>query len=131
MVGVVPTPGPQLIDGDFVNGIAAGRNATNADNLTAAGTTQATAAVVPPNNKLVRVGTTAASTGIALPSALKGTEIKIYNGGANTLTVYPAVANNPVTAAQDTINGSTSITAATVTSLSFFCPKDGVWATTA
>jgi hypothetical protein len=54
----------------------------------------------------------------------------LYNNGANTLAVYPAIANNPVTAAQDTINNGTSLSGglATHTPEVFSCAKNGVWA---
>jgi hypothetical protein len=58
------------------------------DALTAAGSTQATAlALTRPINNIT---TTAASTGVILPTATPGMRIMIRNGGANTLNVYPA-----------------------------------------
>ena len=127
-VGIKPTSGQQLIDGDYVNGVAAGLNATTQSGVTAAGTNQATAFPITAGAALVSVDTVASSTGINLPSALAGIEISIYNNGANTLNVFPAVANNPITAAQDTINNSTSTTIASHVSKVVYCPKNGIWA---
>lgn len=57
--------------------------------LVAAGTTQATALALPADNNFV--GTAAASTGVILPPGNAGDSIFVYNGGANSLTVYPPV----------------------------------------
>ena len=95
---------------------------------TAAGTTQATATQIPSGIYLVEADTVASSTGVNLPPCLQGTQLFIYNNGAQTLTVYPAVANNPITAAQDTINNSTSLSApASHVPEMFMCAKNGVW----
>lgn len=117
-------------DGTWLNGLAGGVNFAYQYGVTAAGTTQATSTQLPTGAFLVEVDTAAASTGVALPPCLQGTSIELYNNGAQTLTVYPAVANNPVTAAQDTINNGTSLSGgmATHTPEIFFCAKNGVWA---
>ena len=128
MTGNVPLSGFRLIDGDFVNGLAGGQNGIYQSGLTATGSTQATALQLAGGITLFELDTVASSTGVAMPAALAGTEISIYNNGAQTLTVYPLIANNPITAAQDTINNGTSTTAATHTSLYFFCAKNGIWA---
>ncbi len=126
--GVTPDPGFRLIDGTWLNGLAGGVNRTSQSGITAAGTTQATATALAGQKQLISVDTVAASTGVNLPSCFAGTLIMLYNNGANTLTVYPAVANNSVTAAQDTINNGTSTTQTTHTSKIYFCAKNGVWA---
>ena len=132
--GTPPFPGPQLIDGTFIGGgptapggVAGGQNIASISGLTAAGTTQATALAIPSGYKLVEMDTVASSTGVNLPQAFAGTEVSIYNNGAQTLTVYPAVPNNPNTAAQDTINNGTSTTQTTHTAKTYRCAKDGVW----
>lgn len=129
-VGIVPAPGFNLTDGAWLNGLAGGLNGVYQYGITAAGTTQATATQIPSGVALLEVDTTASSTGVALPSCLKGTDFYLYNNGANTLTIYPAVANNPVTAAQDTINNATSLSGGVASHAAeiFFCAKDGVWA---
>lgn len=128
VTGQPPGAGFGAIDGAWLNGLANGQNYSYQYGITAAGTTQATATQLPSGVYLVELDTVAASTGAALPSCLQGTQFWLYNNGAQTLTVYPAVANNPVTAAQDTINNTTSVTVATHVAEYFFCAKNGVWA---
>lgn len=59
------------------------------DNVTAAGTTQATAAVLG-SQQLVRVATAAASSGVLLPPSQAGAEVVVINSGANAVLVYPS-----------------------------------------
>lgn len=126
--GTPPGTGPQLVDGTWLNGIAGGTNSSYQSGLTATGSSsQATALQLTSGYTIVEVDTVGANTGVALPAAFAGTEISVYNNGASTLTIYPQIANNPITAAQDTINNSTSTTATTHTGLYFFCAKNGVW----
>lgn len=131
-VGVAPPAGsgPALQDGVWLNGLAGGQNYSYQYGITAAGTTQATATQIPGGVRLLEVDTTASNTGVALPPCIQGTAVSLYNNGASTLTVYPAIANNPITAAQDTINNGTSFSGgvATHVSLLAFCAKNGVWA---
>ena len=128
-VGVPPNPqGYVMPDAAWLNGIANGVNSSYQSGITASGTTQAGAFQLPSNITLIEVDTTPASSGVALPPALSGVEISIYNNGANTLTVYPSIANNPVTNAQDTINNASSTTITSHSSLYLFCAKNGVWA---
>jgi hypothetical protein len=126
-VGTPPGTGPGLVDGAWLNGLAGGQNYTYQSGITAAGTTQATATALPTNIYLIEIDTVAASTGVNLPPCLPGTQMQIYNNGAQTLTIYPAVANNPLTAAQDTINNATSITLASHVATSPACAKAGNW----
>lgn len=126
-IGNPPQNGPGLIDGTWLNGLANGQNYSYQSGITAAGTTQATALQLPASVYMIEVDTTAASTGVNAPPALPGTQFVLYNNGAQTLTIYPAVANNPTTAAQDTINNGTSITLTAHTSIAFACAKAGVW----
>lgn len=130
IIGQVPLPGFQAVDGNWLLGLAGGHNHSYQYGLTASGTTQATSLQLPARTKLMEVDTAASSTGVALPSALKGVEVFLYNNGLNTLTVYPQIANNPVTAAQDTINNGTSFSGGVATHVSLVCfaAKDGVWA---
>jgi hypothetical protein len=131
-VGTPPTPatGPGLVDGTWLNGLAGGQNATFVSGLTATGTTQATALQLSAGIQLIEIDTVAASTGVALPACVAGTELSIYNNGASTLTVYPQIANNALTAAQDTINNATSFSGGIATHVIvwFACAKNGVWA---
>jgi hypothetical protein len=57
------------------------------NNLTATGSTQATAFPVPAD--VNRFTTVAASTGAVLPPMNPGDEVQIINAGANALLVYP------------------------------------------
>jgi hypothetical protein len=129
-VGNVPLPGFQSVDGSWLLALAGGQNYSYQYGITAAGTTQATATQLPAGVRLLEIDTAAASTGVALPPCLQGTAVSLYNNGANTLAIYPAIANNPVTAAQDTINSGTSFSGGIATHVSglFFCAKNGVWA---
>lgn len=117
-------------DANWLNGLAGGQNETYQYGITAAGSTQATSTQLGAGVALFEVDTAAASTGVALPTAIQGTELSIYNNGASTLTVYPAIANNPATAAQDTINNGTSFSGGVATHVAIFCfsAKTGVWA---
>lgn len=60
-----------------------------ANNLTAAGTTQANALALSAVNNIVT--TTAASTGVRLPATQPGDSVIVANLGANALLVYPVV----------------------------------------
>lgn len=62
---------------------------TVASGLTAAGTTQATALPLGADNNSFT--TVAASSGCILPAMNPGDDVTIYNGGAQTLSVYPPV----------------------------------------
>lgn len=130
-IGTPPLPGIgfSLQDGQWLFGLAGGQNYSYQYGVTAAGTTQATATQLPAGFRLLEVDTAAASTGVALPPCLQGTAVSLYNNGASTLAVYPAIANNPVTAAQDTINNGTSLSGnlASHAAELFFCAKNGVW----
>lgn len=130
VTGQPPVNGFQTPDGTWLLGLAGGQNRSYQFGITAAGTTQATATALPAGIALLEVDTAASSTGVNLPSCLQGTIVALYNNGANTLAVFPAVANNPVTAAQDTINSGTSLSGgmATHTAEIFFCAKNGIWA---
>jgi hypothetical protein len=131
-VGIPPIPsnGPGMVDGTWLNGVVGGLNYSYQSGFTAAGTTQATSLQLPSGIYLMEVDTAAASTGVALPPCIQGTHFFIYNNGAQTLTIYPSIVNNPITAAQDTINNGTSLSGglATHTPETFFCAKNGVWA---
>ena len=128
VTGIPPIAnGPILVDGTWLLGLAGGLNNTSVSGLTAAGTTQATASQIPSGNYLVEIDTAAASTGMMLPFAYSGTDMLVYNNGAQTVTIYPNVTNNPITAAQDTINNTTSVTIASHSSAAFSSAKNGIW----
>lgn len=130
VTGQPPVNGFQTPDGTWLLGLAGATNETYQSGITAAGTTQATASSIPANIAVVEIDTVPASSGVRLPSAIAGTEIQIFNSTSTTLIYYPNLANNPITGAQDTINGGTSLS---VTGASggvvsaFMCAKNGVW----
>lgn len=125
--GVVPQPGFQAVDGTWLLGLANGQNYSYQSGISAAGTTQATGTQLPANIYLIEVDTVSSSTGVNLPTCVPGSQNQVYNNGANPLAIYPAVANNPATSAQDTINNTTSYSLSAHTSISFGCAKAGVW----
>jgi hypothetical protein len=126
----IPSNGFGAVDGTWLNGLAGGVNSLYQYGISAAGTTQATATQLPSGIELQEVDTAAASSGVALPFCYQGTKLALYNNGAQTLTVYPNVTNNPsvTPAAQDTIDNTTSVSVTSHTAELFFCAKNGVWA---
>lgn len=133
VVGTPPLPsnGFGAVDGAWLNGLAGGTNYTFQSGIVAAGTNQATGTQLPAGIFLIEVDTTASGTGVNLPPCIPGTQAVLYNNGATTLAVYPTVPNNPLTAAQDTINNATSLGAgsglASHVSIAFACAKAGNW----
>jgi hypothetical protein len=120
------------IDQKWLYGLSGGYNYTFQNAISAAGTTQATATVLPNEVYLMEVDTASGSaTGVALPPCVPnstgGQQIVLYNNTSTGLTVYPAVANNPVTNSQDTINNSTTLSLSGHTQTAFACIKSGVW----
>ena len=132
VIGQKPIPGNGfgMTDGTWLDGVAGGSNFLYKYGITAAGTNQATATQLPSNIHLLEVDSAGSggATGVALPPCLGGAEIVINDNTAYTIDVYPAVANNPITAAQDTINNGTSTTITTYASKLFTCGQNGVWA---
>jgi hypothetical protein len=106
-------------------GTAAGVVGQVDNNLTAAGTTQATALAI--GNDINVVTTAAASTGVILRSDLAaGDSQEVVNYGANTLTVYPPVGgkiNNGSANAGVTIATNTSALYTSIDGLNFFGVK--------
>lgn len=129
VTGTPPTNGFMLVDGAWLNALASGQNMSFQSGLTAAGTNQATALQLNPGIYMFEIDTVASGTGVALPACIAGTELSIYNNGANTLAVFPSIANNPITSAQDTINSGTSFSGGIAShAISWFaCAKNGVW----
>ena len=131
VIGQKPIPGNGfgMTDGTWLDGLAGGSNNLYKYGLTAVGTSQATALQLPSNIKLLEVDSAGSggATGVALPPCLGGAEVIINDNTAYTIDVYPAIANNHITAAQDTINNSTSTTITTYASKLFTCGQNGVW----
>lgn len=83
-----------IMKGGWSAGNAKAVNGNVATALTAAGTTISDALALQADTNVI--GTAAASTGVKLPSAEIGDSCEVYNGGANTVKVYPDVAANQV-----------------------------------
>lgn len=89
--------------------------------LTATGTSNADALVV--SSHLNAFSTVASSTGAILSTVFTpGDEIYIYNGGANTLTIYP-----PVTSPLSTIDNGSSATIVTLKGIRLVLGATGAW----
>ena len=132
--GTPPGTGPALQDGIWLNGLAGGQNFSYVYGLTAVGTSQATALSLTPGFYMYEVDTAGSggATGVALPPCLQGVSLILSDNTAYTIDVYPAIANNPVTAAQDVINVGSAATSTTITTYAskiFACVKNGVWST--
>jgi len=131
-VGNPPLAGMEegLVDANWLRGLAAQQNSTFQSGITASGSTQAGAFQLPSGVALFEIDTATSAQGVALPPAIAGTEITIYNNTAQTnLVVYPSIVNNFLTGAQDTINNTTSLAfSAARQVMSIVCAKTGVWA---
>jgi hypothetical protein len=77
----------KIMGGGFSAGQARAICGGVAQSVSAAGTTQGTATALTAGVNYVT--TAAASSGVIVPNMEIGDAIEIYNGGANTLTVYP------------------------------------------
>lgn len=93
---------------------------TVATGLTGLGSTQATALALPAGTNAFT--TVAASTGGILPSGTAGDEIDVYNGGANSLTVYP-----PVGGTINNLSANTGLALATLKSGKYRCTAALTW----
>lgn len=125
-IGNAPTSGFQLIDADWLNGLAGGHNFTFQNGLTAVGTNQATSLQLADRISFLEIDTSSSSTGAALPHALGGVTVTVINNTANNITIFPAIANNSA-GNQDTINNTTSYTLNAHTAQGFTSAKTGVW----
>lgn len=129
-IGISPTNGFAPVDGQWLLGSAGGHNLLFQNGLTAVGTNQATSLQLADRIAVLEVDTSTASTGVALPPALAGVNIFVINNTANNITVFPSIANNPLTAAQDTFNNAaTSFTLNAHSGTGFTCGKNGLWFT--
>lgn len=129
-IGQIPGNGFQMVDGAWLNGLAGGHNLLSQNGLTAVGNSQATSLQMADRLAILQIDTSSASTGAALPSALAGVIIYVNNNTGNNITIYPSIANNPATAAQDTFNNNaSSFTLNANTGVSFVCGKNGRWFT--
>lgn len=129
-IGEVPLDGFQLVDGVWLKGFAGGHNRLFQSGLTAVGNSQATSLQMADRLQMLQIDTSSASTGAALPPAIAGVEIYVNNNTSNNITIYPSIANNPTTSAQDTFNNNaSSFTLNANSGVSFVCAKNGRWFT--
>ncbi len=138
-IGRAPAPGTgkQIVDADWLLGLAGGDNANcqTVSALTAA--TQAGAPVVgqatgspPVEAALINVSASVNTGSLQLPQAVHGREISVYNNTANTINIYANALTNVATGTKDTINGNPNATAnqiLTQATAYYFCPVDGAW----
>lgn len=78
-----------IMQGGFSAGSADAINGQIAAALVAAGTTQGTALLVSADTNLF--GTVASGAGAIVYAGQSGDSCEVYNGGANSLTIYPPV----------------------------------------
>lgn len=128
----LPATGPGLVDGTWLNALAGGMNQVYKNGLTALGTNQGTALVLAAGIQLIEFDSVPSSTGAAMPQAMAGQCVVVFNhDAANTLTLYPAVRNNPTTGNQDVFEtGSGTATSSTIAhglSTRYCSAKDGFW----
>lgn len=130
-IGNTPVGTFQLIDGDFVNGITQGHNMVSQSGVVAAGSSShANSTQLADRIAFFEIDTVTANSGVSLPPALAGVSIFVGNNTATNVIVYPSIANNPATNAQDTFNAAaTSFTVNGNTGTVFTCAKSGVWFT--
>jgi hypothetical protein len=132
VIGTPPGTGFQMVDGTWLQQLAAGNNFSYQSGITAhAGGTQSACVQLNANIMLYEVDTVASSgDSVCLPYAQAGDVSFLRNAGGQTLNVFGSATNNPVTSAADTINGtagSSAYTAASNTNTICFSAKNGVW----
>ena len=89
-----------IMGGGLSAGQAKAINGNTNFSLSAAGTTQATATALTATNNYI--STVAGSSGVRLPNASHRDSIRIYNAGANPLTIYPPVGSRIYPASTNT-----------------------------
>lgn len=109
MAGGVSAPAAGQVVGDVATG------------LIALGNSQATSLALPA--AINAFATVAASTGAVLPiDAQPGDEYEIYNGGANSLTVYPALGGTI-----NNLGANTGLALVTLKSGKYKCTAANTW----
>jgi hypothetical protein len=130
--GSRPVGDEQLISGRFVNGLSWGDNIVFKNGIGATGNSQATAFQMPTQVAIYQIDASTASTaiGVNMPPAIQGNNLFVINNTANAVTVYPPVANNAATGAQDTFNNNAaSFSLPANSGVGFTCGKNGRWFT--
>ena len=102
-----------IMRGGWSAGNAKAVNGAIATGLTAAGTTITDALDLQADTNVI--GTCASGAGVQLPSAEIGDSCEVYNGGANTCTVYPDTSTTQINA----ITAGTGVSLAINTAMYF------------
>lgn len=107
-------------DGRIGNTGAFDSQLTTETGITAAGTVQGDATAL--TKKVNEVTTTAAATGVRLPTAVAGYVVYVFNRGANTLNIYPASG-----AQINALGANVADTAATLTHKQYVAVSSTQW----
>ena len=110
----------EVMGGGFSAGQAKALNGNVNNTVSAAGTTQATATALKTSNAFVT--TVAASAGVILENASHRDSQRVYNAGANALTIYPPVGSRIYPASTNT-----GINLAVNTFVELYKWSDTVW----
>lgn len=132
VTGTPPSPGPNLIDGTWLNGVVGGQNFSYQSGVTAkASGTQTTCTQLTPGIYLYQVDTVASTNdSVCIPFAIAGTNMSIRNNGAQTLGIFAQIGTNIATATTDQINNTTNTSVYTLTAQNVaecFSAKNGSW----
>ncbi len=140
MIGRAPQAGGgyALQDSSWLNGLAGGDNLYTQTVTAFSGGGQASASPMGvPNAQgvaaaLIDIGTVAvAGDSVALPQAVKGRVLMVFNSTANSADVFALPVVNRATGALDTLNALANATAYALAAgarAAFFCSVDGKWA---
>lgn len=133
VIGIRPTAGFALVDGEWLRQLSNGNNVTFGNGITAhAGGGQANATLLSSTLFVQEVDTVASGNdSVMLPLAAAGKAMIVFNKAASSsMNLYANVNTNPLTGSTDTINNSTNSTAYAITAgqcAMFVCAKNGVW----
>lgn len=139
-VGRQPQQGQGVGQPDFVwlLGLAGGNNCLYQSVTAYAGGGQANATPIGYPNaqgleaQLVELRTVVTNgDSVKLPQAIAGKVLQVFNASAQSANAYANPNTNKATGGSDTINGASNDTAYAIAgglSVTFFCPRDGVWA---
>lgn len=108
----------------LANGFAGGLQTVSVlDSITAAGTTQGTATVLPAR-MAYNVTTVPLNSGVLLPASVAGAELAVANNGANPILIYPNGAEKI-----NALAASAGFSAAAGTITILYCFTNGQWFT--
>lgn len=134
VVGIPPEFGFQMVDGQWLRGVAGGQNFSFQSGITAkAGGGQTACTNIPSSIYLNQVDTVASSNdSVCLPFALAGANLQLRNNGANQLAVFAQSGTNAATGSTDSINGTSNgssypLNTTTTMVTECFAAKNGAW----